>query len=112
MARCTGVEDFVGAAEDFVGGTEDFGGGGADWGIGREGFEESGLGGFAKELGREGIEEEALDLCAGFLGIVFLGLLVEASAVVVAAAESSLNFLTGSFACLVSLAWRLAHSSS
>ena len=32
VARCTGAEDFVGAAEDFVGGTEDFGGegGGAD----------------------------------------------------------------------------------
>ena len=30
VARCTGAEDFVGAAKDFVGGTEDFRGGGAD----------------------------------------------------------------------------------
>ena len=29
VARCTGVEDFAGAAEDFGGGAEDFGGAGA-----------------------------------------------------------------------------------
>ena len=62
------------------------------------------------DLGREGIEGEALDLWAGFFGIAFLGLLPEASAALAAAAESSLNFLTASFACLASLAWRLAHS--
>ena len=63
-ARCTGVEDFAGAAEDF--------GGGAVVGkaLGREGFEESGCEGFedsgrediAEELGREGIVGEALGL--------------------------------------------------
>ena len=73
--------------------------------LGREGIaEELGREGIAKELGREGIEGEALGLCAGFLGIAFLGLLAEASAVVAAAIESSLNFLTASFACLASLA--------
>ena len=62
VARCTGVEDFAGAAEDF--------GGGGVVGTGREGFEESGREGFedsgregiAEELGREGIEDEALGL--------------------------------------------------
>ena len=29
VARCTGVEEFAGAAEDFGGGAEDFGGAGA-----------------------------------------------------------------------------------
>ena len=29
VARCTGVEDLVGAAEDLCGGAEDFGGAGA-----------------------------------------------------------------------------------
>ena len=58
------------------------------------------------ELGLEGIEDEALGLCAGFFAMAFLGLIAEA-----AAAESSLNFLTASFACLANLAWRLAHSS-
>ena len=29
VARCTGVEDFAGAAQDFGGGAEDFGGAGA-----------------------------------------------------------------------------------
>ena len=66
--------------------------------------------GIAEELGREGIEAEALGLCAGFLGMAFLGLLAEASAVA-AAAESSLNFLTASLATLASSACRLAHSS-
>ena len=60
------------------------------------------------ELGREGIEEEALGLCAGFFAMDFFGL-TEASAA--AAVESSLNFLTATFACLANLAWRLAHSS-
>ena len=62
VARCTGVEDFTGAAEDF--------GGGAVVGTGREGFEESCREGFedssregiAEELGREGIVGEALGL--------------------------------------------------
>ena len=62
VARCTGVEDFAGAAEDF--------GGGAVVGTSREGFEESGREGFedsgregiAEELGREGIVGEALGL--------------------------------------------------
>ena len=49
VARCTGVEDFAGAAEDF--------GGGAVVGTGREGFEESGHEGF-EESSREGIAEE------------------------------------------------------
>ena len=49
MARCTGVENFAGAAEDF--------GGGAVVGTGREGFEESGREGF-EDSGREGIAEE------------------------------------------------------
>src|SRR3990170_8756131 len=40
--------------------------------------------------------------------MAFFGLIAEASAV--AAAESSLNFLTASLACLANLAWRLAHS--
>ena len=111
VARCTGAEDLVGAAEDFGGGAEDFGGAGAVWGVGREGFEESGREGIAEELGLEGIEGEALGLCAGFFAMAFFGLLVEASAVAAAAAESSLNFLTTSLACLASLAWRLAHSS-
>ena len=61
VARCTGVEDFAGAAEDF-------GGAGAAGGTcregfeesGREGFEDSGREGFAEELGREGIVGEAL----------------------------------------------------
>ena len=61
VARCTGVEDFAGAAEDF---------GGEVVGTGREGFEESGHEGFedsshegiAEELGREGIFGEALGL--------------------------------------------------
>ena len=104
VARCTGAEDLVGAAEDFVGGAEDFEGAGAAWGIGREGI--------AEELGHEGIEGEALGLSAGFLAMAFFGLLAEASAAVAAAAESSLNFLTASFACLASLAWRFAHSSA
>ena len=69
--RCTGAENFVGAAEDFDGGAEDFDG--AVLGICREGLEESGLDGIAEELGREGIEGEALDLCAGFLCIAFFG---------------------------------------
>ena len=62
IARCTGVEDFAGAAEDF--------GGGAVIGTGREGFEESGREGIedsgregiAEELGRDGIVGEALGL--------------------------------------------------
>ena len=62
------------------------------------------------ELGCEGIEAEALGLCAGFLGMAFLGLLGEASSVA-AAAESSLNFLTASLAILASFACHLAHSS-
>ena len=70
----------------------------------------SGREGIAEELGREGIEDEALGLCAGFFDMTFFGLLAEALAVV-AAAESSLNFLTASLAILASLAWRLAHSS-
>ena len=37
--------------------------------------------------------------------------LQDAHASAAAAAESSLNFLTASLACLASLAWRLAHSS-
>ena len=32
VARCTGAEDFVGAAEDFVGGAEDFEGAVEDFG--------------------------------------------------------------------------------
>ena len=60
-------------------------------------------------LGREGTVDEALGLCAGFFAIDFLGL-TEAS-VAAAVAESSLNFLTASLACLANLAWRLAHSS-
>ena len=75
----------------------------------REGFEDSGREGIAEELGVEGIEGEALGLCAGFFDMAFLGL-TEASAAA-AAAESSLNFLTASFACLANLACRLAHSS-
>ena len=71
MARCTGAEDFVGAAEDVNGGAEDFEG--AVRAIYREGLEESGLDGIAEELGHEGIEGEALDLCAGFLCIAFFG---------------------------------------
>ena len=47
VARCTGAEDFVGAAEDF-------GGAGAACEIGREGI--------AEELGREGTVGEALGL--------------------------------------------------
>ena len=54
VARCTGVEDFAGAAEDF--------GGGAVVCTGREGFEDSGREGIAEELGREGIVGEALGL--------------------------------------------------
>ena len=86
MARCTGAEDFVGAAEDF-------GGVGAVSGIGREGL--------AEEIGREGLEEEALGLCAGFFAMDFFGL-TEASAAV--AVESMLNFFTASLACLANLA--------
>ena len=93
-ARCTCAEDFAGAAEDFVAG-----GTGAALGICHEGID---------ELDREGIAEELGGLRAGFLGIAFLGLLAEASAVV---AESSLNFLTASLASLASFACRLAHSS-
>ena len=52
--RCTGVEDFAGAAEDFGGGAVD--------GTGREGFEDSGREGIAEELGHEGIVGEALGL--------------------------------------------------
>ena len=48
------------------------------------------------EIGREGIEDEALGLCAGFFAMDFFGL-TEASAAAVV--ESSLNFLTASFAC-------------
>ena len=62
MAKCTGVEDFAGAAEDFGGGAEDFGGAGAACGTGREGFEDSGREGNAEELGREGTVGEALGL--------------------------------------------------
>ena len=62
----------------------------------------------AGELGREGADGEALGLRAGFFDIDFLGL-TEVSAA--AAAESSLNFLTASLACLASFAWRLDHSS-
>ena len=54
VARCTGVEDFAGAAEDFRGG--------AVVGTHREGFEESGREGTIEELGREGIVGEALGL--------------------------------------------------
>ena len=61
----------------------------------------------AEELGREGADGEALGLRAGFFGIDFLGL-TEVSAA--AAAESSLNFLTASLACLANFAWHLAHS--
>ena len=63
----------------------------------------------AEELGREGADGEALGLRAGFFGIDFLGL-TEVSAAA-AAAESSLNFLTASLACLANFAWHLAHSS-
>ena len=75
----------------------------------REGFEDSGREGIAEELGLEGIVGEALGLRAGFFDMAFLGL-TEASAAA-AAAESLLNFLTASLACLASLAWRLAQSS-
>ena len=67
----------------------------------REGFDDSGC---------EGIADEALGLRAGFFDIAFFGLIAKASAEA-AAAESSLNFLTASLACLANLAWRLAHSS-
>ena len=98
VARYTGAEDFEGTS--------------AALGIGREGLSEVGGEGIAEELGREGIEEEeALGLRAGFLGMAFFGLLAEASTVAAAAAESSLNFLTASFATLANLAWRLTHSS-
>ena len=86
-ARCTGAEDLVRTTE---------------------GFEDSGREGIAEELGLETTEGEALGLCAGFFDMAFLGL-TEASAAA-AAAESSLNFLTTSLACLAYLAWRLAHS--
>ena len=65
------------------------------------GFEDSGREGIAEELGLEDIKGEALGLCAGFFDMAFLGL-TEASAA--AAAESSLNFLTASLACLANLA--------
>ena len=56
VVRCTGAEDFAGAAEDF--------GGGAVVGkaLGHEGFEESGREGIAEELGREDTVGEALGL--------------------------------------------------
>ena len=76
--------------------------------MGREGFVDSGHESIAEELGLEDIVGKALGLCAGFFAMDFFGL-TEASAA--AAAESLLNFLTASFACLASLAWRLAHSS-
>ena len=64
VARCTGVEDLVGAAEDFGGaGAEDFGTGREGFKeSGCEGFEDSGREGIAEELGREGIVGEALGL--------------------------------------------------
>ena len=110
VARCTRVEDFAGAAEDF--------GGRAVVGTGREGFEESGREGFEesgregfKDFGREGIAEEALGLRTGFFDIAFFGLTARTSVEAAATAESSLNFLTASLACLANLVWRLAHSS-
>ena len=111
VARCTSVEDFAGATKDF--------GGGAVVGTGREGFEESGREGFedsgregiAEELSREGTIGEALVLRACFLGMDFLGLTEASAEAAAATAESSLNFLTASVACLANLPWRLAHSS-